>query len=863
MNKGIKNVVIFVLLLILPAMLFSGAPIAAVGADKADGGSASFAALDGYGASALGQQIIAAGFAPVLHQGDLTLFYKQETAEIALYSAKNDEISFSNPQDISEESKGLPYHRMMSQLYITYYEKNSQVKYYSSYYDSLGREQTTASVNNGTLSVNYVFGKIKITKEMLPKAIPGDKFESKVLSGLTDEEALVIKSQYKRISAGDSLSESTRKKYSDLYKNFTDTDLYILNEYIPDYEIEPVYTVLFKKGYTKSDFKQDNEASGNSVGDIDENVIFELTLNYRLDGDCLVAELDCSKLSVRDNAAISSVGILEFFGGGGAGDTGYVMLPDGSGGLVNFNSTKSGAAAYSGAVYGSDLTIRKNNLTTNQTGIQLPVIGISRNSGGLFAVIEEGAEYCSVNAAIAGEVIPYNVGYVKADINPHDQMSVMNPVHGGGTALIYVHQQAPYQGRVAIRYSMLDEGKNTYSDMANLYRNRLIANGTLNKKLSGEVPFVYGVVGAIDVKKHFMGIPYTGMKVLTSFDQARQIAEDFAGEGITNQHVQYLAWCNGGLKQTLMSKVNPVSCLGGNKAFKKLMDYKGATVYPNIVLTKTSDSMFDGFSVRRDAARLTYKESALVYPVSIPKSYFDYSKAYSYIVSPSKYEKTVDAFLKKYNYNTVSLDDIARTLNSDFSEKTYVERSSSLKLTKAALDKIAADRAVMAAAPNLYAVPAVMIMTDIPLSTSGANIINSEIPFLQMVFSGYKDMACAPANLSDGNFDLTRLLCYATLPNYLFSFAESSAVKDTAYSYLYSLYYRDWQDEAAGMYHSYVKDMNKVRGQTIIRHTVLENGIVTVEYENGGVFIINDTLSELGYSSQPIPPKSYLFKEAE
>ena len=68
-----------------------------------------------------------------------------------------------------------------------------------------------------SLRVTYIFGKKKITKEMLPVAIPKDKFEKKVLPKLSDEDSLTIKKQYKLISSKDALSEKTKKRYEENY----------------------------------------------------------------------------------------------------------------------------------------------------------------------------------------------------------------------------------------------------------------------------------------------------------------------------------------------------------------------------------------------------------------------------------------------------------------------------------------------------------------------------------------------------------------------------------------------------------------------------------------------------------------------
>ncbi len=843
------------------ALIFTGTCLP-VSAEQPKEEATPIVGISGYQASPEEQAAISAGFVPVLQKDKLTLFYKQATAEIALYSAETNELIYSNPQDISADTKGTPLHRMTSQMYITFYESNSQIKFYSSRFDSLDRGQVTSVLENNVLSVNYVFGKKKIIKEMLPAAIEEKRFE-KFLENLSAEDAKELKKQYKRISEDDMITEATKQKYRDTYKNFSDGPIYILNIYIPDYEIEPTYLLLTDAGYTEKDLEKDNKASGNEVEIKDTNVVFDLTLNYSLDGGALKVELDCSRLNVLENADISSISILEFFGCGGKNDTGYVLVPDGSGGLVEFNSSKNNAAAYSATIYGNDLAIKSKGLENNDVSVQLPVYGISRNDEGLFAVVENGAEYCSINADIADDTIPYNVGYISADINPYDKMSVANPIHGGGTTQIFVRQKEPYKGKINISYYMLGKGKNTYSDMANFYRQKLVEEKILTEKLTGDIPFVYSLVGAIDVKKHFLGIPYTGMKSLTTFEQAQEIIGELDKNGVKNQQVKYLAWFNGGMKQTLPDKVNILGCLGGKKGLEALMESSKAEIYPNVKFTTTVNKLFDSFSVKRDAARLTYNEAALMYPISAPKNYFDYKSEYSYIVSVNRYKEIIGSFMKKYSYENLSLEDIARRLNSDFDEDKYIERHESLEMTSAVIESLAKEYNIMASAPNLYAVKNVSIMTDVPTETTKKNIISLEVPFLQMVYSGYKDMASAPANISYGNFSASHLIAYATLPNYTFAYEKSSEIMNTNYSEFYSICYKDWIKDAVAVYGAINENAAKLRGQSIVSHRILDSGLVELTYENGAMYIVNDTSTEIIDGDTTLAAGEFIFKEGK
>jgi len=349
---------------------------------------------------------------------------------------------------------------------------------------------------------------------------------------------------------------------------------------------------------------------------------------------------------------------------------------------------------------------------------------------------------------------------------------------------------------------------------------------------------------------------------LTTFDQADKIINELKKAGVENQQVKYLNWFNDGAKQTLPDAVSVLSCLGGEGDLEKLTKNKNAKIYPNVSFTKVSNTTFDNFSVRDDTARLTYNEPALIYDLSIPKNYFDYNSSYSYVVSPNVYDHVVTEFNSEFNYKNLSVGDFANSINSDFSEAKFADRVKSLKLTVAAIEKLAKDNnSLMASAPNKYAAKYIDIFSDMPLSASGANIIETHVPFLQMVYSGYKDMATEPINMTSGDFSLTKLLSFATSPSFTFGYEKSSVIMNTGYTEYYSFCFDDWKKDAVELYKAYSEATEKVRGKSIVSHNILKNGICQLKYEDGTVFYINDTNEDITSGGKIIKAKSYICEE--
>lgn len=84
---------------------------------------------------------------------------------------------------------------------------------------------------------------------------------------------------------------------------------------------------------------------------------------------------------------MAGLAVLPYFGSGTAKDDGYLLIPDGSGALVEFGTDKSAFKTYSQPVYGSDPAYAGDMDTSRKQPIRLPVFGIQRNGSAFLAEI--------------------------------------------------------------------------------------------------------------------------------------------------------------------------------------------------------------------------------------------------------------------------------------------------------------------------------------------------------------------------------------------------------------------------------------------------------------------------------------------
>lgn len=101
------------------------------------------------------------------------------------------------------------------------------------------------------------------------------------------------------------------------------------------------------------------------------------------------------------------IGLLQFFNAATSEDEGYMVVPDGSGAVINYNNQRINAQAYNNDVYGLDTSVGQLTRPSKTEQVYLPVIGAVTNGEktkhGYMAIAESGDTCASVNATVSGQ----------------------------------------------------------------------------------------------------------------------------------------------------------------------------------------------------------------------------------------------------------------------------------------------------------------------------------------------------------------------------------------------------------------------------------------------------------------------------
>ncbi len=789
------------------------------------------------------------GMKEVAGNGQLTLYLNEEDASVAVMDNQTGRLWYSNPADIDSDEKATAYYKRLlkSQLQVQYYNENVQSALMDSYNDSVANEQfEIAYLEDGSgITVTYTMGKLAESL-LLPDAISETRFNQYV-EQMDAAAQKKINRNYMLVDVVGGLTKTTQE-FPETYPGYEGANFYVLRAGVKDYLKEELAGYLEEAGYTAEDFEQDKMESG--VADADSaDPWFTIPLTYRLDGDNLVASIDPNEVVYNeDGFYLVDIDMLPYFGAVDEGD-GYIFVPDGSGALIYLNNGKTTAASYYAMVYGQDESRRVLSKTRSEVDpeltIKLPVFGLKADDQAFFAIIEDGAANADISADIGGRLTSYNNVYAGFSYLQYGPAALSDMV---GANSYQLYSDRNFTGIFQIRYSFLTGESADYSGMAACYRDYLEKKGMLTRKTeSEELPLYTEYIGAIDRYETFLGVKYKAVESLTTFAQAEEIAARLINLGVENQKMVYTGWMNGGLHGTAAMKAKVVSKLEkGGVSVKDLqedMAAQGVDTFMTVDMQYVyQDKMMDGYSVMQYGPGYFDHSDITVNHYLFADGSMD--KKLANLISPyyvNKVTETVTKAVSKYKLNGINLGSASWFLYSDFLENHYTDRQKASKLyeesfasIKESVGKMLGDNG------NVYSLPYVDYMINVPLSSNGYQILDADIPFYQMVIHGYISYAGEAINMADDyRTTLLKSVEGGAGLHYQWIYGDNSLVKETDYDDLYSVHYGSWIDTAAEDYKSVAEVLNGLENQRIVRHEIVADKLTKTVYENGAVVYVN------------------------
>jgi hypothetical protein len=765
----------------------------------------------------------------------LKLFVNPETAAAAVLDARTGIMTYTNPPNAEEDStaRGVNIFRLKSQFVVEYYDPDRRLGRFNSYEMSTSREQfEIESIQNG-FRITYTLGDMEHQFGLVPLYIANERFEF-YLGRLDASAERYIRARYHE--------SETVPGFMELHESVQTgaaATVHRLNGYWE------------AAGYTIAELNVDLEASGV------EGMVplsFVIPLEYRLERDTVVVSIPTDRIAEMGGGKISRIQLLPFFGAIGVDETGYMMVPNGSGSLIHANNEKTFADDYEQYIYGLDPLLTEFIVPGNTEPIRMPYFGIQRtgsNSQGIIAEVYAGDTLGEITASIAGVINDYN--YVFPSFTLRGSLTLSLTGNTGAEAQMPVVEPGMAEVNITVRYSFLCDNYEGYSGMARYTRETLIARGVLTPNTqAGDIPMYMSILGSVAGQKRVLSVGYWGQHPMTTFEQAGEISDRLAEQGINNQVISYQGWFNRGYYHDVPNKIRLVSQLGSKRELENLsrkVESRGGSLYLDVAFQQVS-FLSRRYNYQMETSRFFGGGMVAVLGITCPDCYsprghLGYREVLYNLVSPKFLGRYVDNFISdfdKFDVTGISLRDLGCDLHSDRKRTEIINREEAKEIVLDSLGKLDDAAPLMISGGNAYSLGFATDLINIPLYHNEFFIVDEEIPFMQMVLNGSVDYAGTSINLSS-NFDedaiVARLIEFGAAPHFTFTAESASNIKYTGKNHVHASTFDNWEETAVKIYNRVNDSLSLVSGSFITNHEILPGGLRRVTYSNGVVFEIN------------------------
>lgn len=575
-----------------------------------------------------------------------------------------------------------------------------------------------------------------------------------------------------------------------------------------------------------------------------------IPVQYTLEDDYLKVVVNTADIvednpSDTDGQILTSMTLLGSFGAVSQEDCGgYFVIPDGSGALINFNNGKTFSKSYSSKIYGSDTAMVPTTASAYTKQVNFPMYGIVRDDGnGLMAVAVQGDANASIKSSVSIQSkSSYNICNFEFTLRSTDTYYM-----GGDTTPLTVFEKGGIKtDTIEVRYYPLADKDLDYTNIAECYRNYLLSDvGVIQKETENASNMYVDLYGGVEKLTPVCGIPMTLKTSITSFDDAQSIISQLKGNGTDNMVVSYHNWTNAGIKNQVDIKASPSNTLGGSGDFKSLKKYlsdNNIELYP-VVQNDTFISGQGYYTFQNTNIRVSGSYSrVLSYDLAFGEQ--DKNKDSYSLLSPSSFSEIYSKLAKNYSsakLEGVSIGSMTSLLYGDYGKQLLSREDTQNIMTESLSNIQSSVGSVLGIGANEYTLPYLDHITDIPLSSSGYDIFDADIPFYQLVMHGIMPLATTPINASaDSDALLLQAIATGMNPRYDMIYEETSILKDTEYDNLYYANYQHWVDTASQQYAFAKNILDAVSGSYITSYKQVDDTILT-EYANGTKTEVNLT----------------------
>lgn len=581
------------------------------------------------------------------------------------------------------------------------------------------------------------------------------------------------------------------------------------------------------------DYVFDQEAYGVSV-----------SMEILLEEDTVLVRIPYERIICGGSFDIVSIDMMPYLCSGSDNADGFLFYPDGSGAILEFKDyAHLKEAARSFSVYGTpDKALSILEFTDQEAPtVLMPVYGVSIAGNAMLAVVENGAESSRITVASSNAIV--TMSYVYANFQYRRGFEDLRVTDRA----VMTYDPKAMEVDYSMRLLFLDEGKDTYSDMAVAYRDYLMENGLTADVAEQAV--------AIDL---FMSAPEEGLlfdvqRTVTTLEEASAILDELAEAGVQSAQLSLKGWSKGGYGAT-PDRFPVERAVGSSQELTTLMD-KAEEMGSILSLTANFSEASEnggGYSRRNDVVYLSN------YGILTDED------EERFILSPDATKERFSAFLKKADglgVNGLRFERMGQYISYNYNSGHYSTTAQTLEMYKDILTRAKeAFGNVSVQGGALWLAPYVSLMTEVPYDDSGYQFTTRSVPFYQIVMHGLRSYTGTPGNLSsDLERETLRWVEMGYMPYFELTWGSTEQLMYTDYQSLFTAQYTAWIDEVAQIAKDFSSgELKELRTALIVEHIQLDKNLVRVTYDNGMTVYVNYGAADAQADGLTIPAKDYL-----
>lgn len=514
---------------------------------------------------------------------------------------------------------------------------------------------------------------------------------------------------------------------------------------------------------------------------------------------------------------------------------GYMIVPDGSGAVINYNNGRSNYASYQQKVYGRDYTTVLLNAPKVTEQAYMPVMATVQGGSGLVMIATDGEANVFCNAQVSGQnKQAYNNCYFMFETRSSDEFFMSGTDSNKLTVFEKYGIKTP---RFGVEYIPVEsEDGVTTADCAAVYRNYLETDKGLTQKTEENSSQLYvDTYGAVRKKESVLGLPIIVRKKLTSFSQAETITGELQSAGADGIVLNYNDWTKNDVKELVSVKAKPLGKLGSTSELNSIGG-DSVSVYAsvnNFTMEKGTwgYGQLSNTAIRVSSAYSRQSKYSPAFGVAI-------SGVSPALIAPNAYERifsqTLSSFKSK-DIGQMGYGDWSTKLVSNFSKRHAQSRNDTMNMIADGYSNAESEgQKLIAAGANSYVLPYISAVTDVPVYSSGFTITDYDIPFYQMVVHGYLPYSSKAVNSSPQASELfMRALAAGSDVNYDMIYEDADELLDSIRNDLYYSTYSGWVDMAGAQAQLTREILAPVSDYTISDYTIVGD-VITTTYSKLG-----------------------------